>query len=240
MKNELYDLVKTHHRIALVGAGGKTTTLLYLGSSLANAGKSVLCYTTTHMEKLTDYVCPEGMVLDTTPNNLEAGREFDYYIYEADGSKGHPIKTPNETEPVFVPDTDLVLVLMGMSAIGQPLSECCHRYERLLVPEKTQKIAELYNTRGSVMSTQEGTGEKIALTATTKVNERLAACILTDGYGHLVGLSEDAEVFYILNQADDESRLQSAAQVAAELRRLNGRDCAFTISYPEEARNRRE
>ena len=64
-------------------------------------------------------------------------QEFNYIIYEADGSRRHPIKTPADYEPVILPDTDMIIVTMGLSAIGQTLETACHRYELLNMPPDT-------------------------------------------------------------------------------------------------------
>ncbi|MDY3919888.1 MAG: selenium cofactor biosynthesis protein YqeC [Candidatus Limivivens sp.] len=53
----------------------------------------------------------------------------DRILVEADGSRGLPCKFPAKWEPVIPPDTDRILVLTGMSAIGKMPRESCHRYE---------------------------------------------------------------------------------------------------------------
>lgn len=51
----------------------------------------------------------------------------DYVLVEADGSRELPLKAPAEYEPVYPPQTDHVLALAGLSALGRPLQEVCHR-----------------------------------------------------------------------------------------------------------------
>lgn len=43
-------------------------------------------------------------------------------IVEADGSAQRPIKAPNETEPVVPTETTLLVAVLGVEAIGRPLS----------------------------------------------------------------------------------------------------------------------
>lgn len=56
---------------------------------------------------------------------------FDLVLVEADGAKGFPVKLPRQGEPVIVPETDLVLGVVGMSSLGKPLGECCFRSEEM-------------------------------------------------------------------------------------------------------------
>jgi probable selenium-dependent hydroxylase accessory protein YqeC len=56
----------------------------------------------------------------------------DYLIVEADGSAQKPVKAPNEYEPVVPEETTLFLSVIGLSALGQPLtSEFAFRPERI-------------------------------------------------------------------------------------------------------------
>lgn len=50
-------------------------------------------------------------------------------LVEADGSKELPMKFPAPWEPVLPKQTDHVLVLFGLSALGKPLCQVCHRWE---------------------------------------------------------------------------------------------------------------
>lgn len=51
----------------------------------------------------------------------------DALFLEADGSKRLPVKFPNATEPVIPPGTGRVIVVAGLSALGRPMDEACHR-----------------------------------------------------------------------------------------------------------------
>lgn len=53
----------------------------------------------------------------------------DFIIAEADGSRGLPIKAPAAHEPVIPPASALVVAVAGLSALGRPLDEVCHRPE---------------------------------------------------------------------------------------------------------------
>ena len=53
----------------------------------------------------------------------------DRVIIEADGTKGLPLKVPNDREPVIPAFADAVIAVAGLSALGRPLGEVCHRPE---------------------------------------------------------------------------------------------------------------
>lgn len=126
--------------IALVGGGGKTTLMYRLAHELASIGRKVACTTTTHiMKPNANFPFPVfGTPLSDNPKKLKAPSpdvfaeivsSFDTVIVEADGSRGLPLKLPAEHEPVIPPQTDLVLCIAGLDAIGKPLGEICHRSE---------------------------------------------------------------------------------------------------------------
>lgn len=139
---------------ALVGGGGKTTLLHRLSRELSALGRTLIC-TSTHImrpdctlliepseEELSraferepllaiGAFGPDGKLgpcRETLMNKLAT--LADYVIVEADGAKRLPLKAPAEHEPVFPPETDLVIALAGMSGSGKPIRETAHRPER--------------------------------------------------------------------------------------------------------------
>lgn len=126
--------------IALAGGGGKTTLMYRLAQEMTSLGKRVACTTTTHiMVPSTSLPFPVfGTPLPDNPQKLTAPppevfakmlRDFDLIIVEADGSRGRPLKLPAEHEPAIPPQTDLLLCVAGLDAVGKPLGEICHRPE---------------------------------------------------------------------------------------------------------------
>jgi len=138
--------------IAVVGSGGKTTLIKRMASQYRAAGRTVLITTTTHMlieddtvltddaalimhaVKETGYAMagiPEGnkiKALSTdTLNSLRA--TVDVILVEADGSRGLPLKFPNASEPVIPENTDEIIVVCGLNAIGQKAKDVCQRLE---------------------------------------------------------------------------------------------------------------
>ena len=63
----------------------------------------------------------------------KAAQLADHVIIEADGTKGLPLKVPNDQEPVIPAFADTVVAVAGLSALGRPLGEVCHRPELALL-----------------------------------------------------------------------------------------------------------
>lgn len=138
--------------ISIVGAGGKTTLLYLMARYYSGIGRKTLVTTTTHI-----YRPNSGFVSDltqaeerwskgeyvavgapTTQNKLNKLGDFeldewisraDVVLVEADGSRGLPFKVPGEGEPVLLPQTDVVVAVLGADSLGKPLRNVCHRLE---------------------------------------------------------------------------------------------------------------
>ena len=76
----------------------------------------------------------------------EISREPGVLLLEADGAKRLPVKTPAEHEPVICEQTDIVLNVYGMSAVGKKLKEGCFRGER--DREDSRKDRRRYSVSG--------------------------------------------------------------------------------------------
>lgn len=140
------------HTICLVGGGGKTTVMYELAAAWAACGRRVLVLTSTHILRPVDgsfaadvpavqnlwqqrrYAVigtPELATgkLTLPPQSVyeELKLQADVILCEADGSRHHPCKMPAEHEPVLWPDSDIVLAVAGMDALGRPLAQACQR-----------------------------------------------------------------------------------------------------------------
>ena len=140
------------HTICLVGGGGKTTVMYELAAMWAACGRRVLVLTSTHILRPVDgsfaadvpavqnlwqqghYAVigtPELATgkLTAPPQDLYEALQLqaDVILCEADGSKHHPCKAPAAHEPVLLPDSDIVLAVVGMDALGCPLAQACQR-----------------------------------------------------------------------------------------------------------------
>lgn len=125
---------------SFVGGGGKTSSMLALGTELAKQGKRVIATTTTRMfpfdislEKNLSCIGEKaengklGPVSD--PDALK--EQCDFLLIEADGSRGLPIKAPASHEPVITAGTELVIAVLGLTGIGKPIAQVCHRPEQV-------------------------------------------------------------------------------------------------------------
>lgn len=65
------------------------------------------------------------------PGQLLARPDVDFVIVEADGSRMQPIKAPAGHEPVIPPETQLVVNVVGIDAIGGRITDIAHRPERV-------------------------------------------------------------------------------------------------------------
>lgn len=140
------------HTICLIGGGGKTTVMYELAADWAACGRKVLALTSTHILQPADgsFAADAAAVHNLwqqrryavigTPE-LATGKltlppqsvyealklQADVILCEADGSRHHPCKVPAENEPVLLPDSDIVLAVAGMDALGRPLAQACQR-----------------------------------------------------------------------------------------------------------------
>lgn len=140
------------HNICLVGGGGKTTVMYELAAAWAACGRSVLVLTSTHILCPADgsfaanatavhNLWQQGRYAVIGTPELSTGKltappqdlyealhlQADVILCEADGSRHHPCKVPAEYEPVILPDSDIVLAVAGMDALGNSLQQACQR-----------------------------------------------------------------------------------------------------------------
>ena len=147
-------LAEKGHVVSLVGGGGKTTLLYAMASHCVQKGWRVLVSTTTHILRPENWLwaktdaeiqelwargsyavvgspAPNGKL--TAPPEADLAHwmaQADAVFLEADGAKHFPCKAPAEQEPVLLPQSDIVLAVAGLSALGHPLKECCFRLEQ--------------------------------------------------------------------------------------------------------------
>lgn len=62
-------------------------------------------------------------------DRLFADDNADYILVEADGSRGKPLKAPASFEPVIPSQSTLVVIMVGIDAVGRPLGNVTHRVE---------------------------------------------------------------------------------------------------------------
>lgn len=200
------------HVISLVGGGGKSTLLEYLAECFAVRGMRTAIMTTTRM------ACPKHISAsiedcrarwargeyaacgERTENGkfcapgdellCELLEETDALIIEADGAHMRACKAPAEHEPVILPETDIVIGVMGIEVLGGAVGEVCHR------PEHVCALL--------------GCGMEHLLTAA----DMAEIFVSEKGSRKNVG----ARDFYaVINKCDDEKRIEDGKKVIEEL-----------------------
>ncbi len=205
-----------HKIIALVGGGGKTTLMFLMAKTAAKDGMRVLVATTTHIfrpaqnfadsKEAVNALWAQGQyAVIGQEDEKQSGKlifpeetlyaslkeEADVILLEADGAKGHPIKVPGGHEPVIPEDTTLVVGVMGMSAYGQKLQDCCFRFA----------------TDGGWLTSSEDACFDVQIATKLLASEQ--------GTKKAVGEKQYAVV---INQCDDEKRMKLAEQIKEALR----------------------
>lgn len=146
-----------HLLLAVIGAGGKTTALSILAA--AASPRRVLLTTTTHILPVAPprsrillrsptpadllaqleqpgVVCagswgPEGKLGPLSADLLaQAVAAADLTLCEADGARRLPLKLHRPGEPAIPAGTGRCLIVAGLSALGRPVGQAVHRYER--------------------------------------------------------------------------------------------------------------
>lgn len=254
-KSSLWEALKLsaerHRAISLTGGGGKTSVMFRLADELAERGRTVIVTTTTHIFNPPDRNVVEtdraadvkawlerrGRDADRQGSGKKAGTVIvtglpaaegklksmplaetaglkalaDVLLIEADGAKRLPIKVPRDGEPVILDCTDAVIGCMGLDCIGGELEEYCFRTERAAKLLGVEKGPDGHYSH--------------------RITSSDAARILTseDGTRKQVG-RRDYRV--ILNKADDESLLRTAAKTAKEMERRYPVLCAASCFRP--------
>lgn len=216
--------------VSFVGGGGKTTSIYYLAEELARDTMEgdcprVLVTTTTKMH------LPEKGCLLFSPTVAQAERVFSCYpwitagtcfgsklgslteselsalvetaqitLVEADGSKGLPCKAPALHEPVLIDRTTKVVAMAGLACIGRPIAEVCHRPEL---------VAEL-----------------LGVSAQEAMTPQYLARLLCDQQGQKKAVTSNQEFYVLLNQADNDERLEAGRQTAEFLHQAGVRRVA--------------
>lgn len=211
-------LAEKGHIVSLVGGGGKTTLLYAFARHCAAKGWRVLVSTTTHiLRPETNYAPNEAALLALwdagtyavvgTP--AEHGKltslpteqlhcwmaQADIVLLEADGAKHLPCKAPAAHEPVLLPESDAVLAVAGLSALGRPLREVCFRLEQACA--------------------------LLEVLPDTLLTPELLAKLLGSEAGGRKGVG-DRRFSVVLNQADDASRIAAGERTLTLLRECYG------------------
>jgi len=202
--------------VALVGGGGKTTTMFRLAAEIVAGGGRVLTTATTRIASDQIRLAPSharsveelphafaasphvlltgrpdsdsGKVLGVTPELLCALHlPLTHILVEADGSRNLPFKAPADHEPVIPACSTLVVPVVGIDALGSPLSkEFVHR------PERVSRIHP-----GDI------------------VTPEMVAAVLVHRLGGCKNAPERARIVPLINKIGSEEDLRIARRIAA-------------------------
>lgn len=218
--------------VALCGGGGKTSLMFALGDEWLRAGDRVLLTTTTHIaaaqaEGHEAWVGADAQALiararrsdaplvvatagpahdpeklrGLAPAEVDAlARDgcFTRIVVEADGSKHRPLKAPAGHEPAFPESAQAVVMVAGLAGLGKPLSD-----DTVFRVERWSRITGAMP--GDI------------------VTPRALAQVVLHGQGLAQGAPACAKRVLLLNQADDDERVDKAEEVYDLLGRLSGR-----------------
>ena len=165
-----------HELVALVGGGGKTTSLFALGAQLP--GTKIMT-TTTRMARdrtagnvvlfspsdadLRTVLRDRGSVLawrsDADDKAIGVSAQTcdqwfglaDHVIVEADGSRKRPFKAPQPFEPVIPSRTTMVVACVGASALGRVIADQCQRPLRVAAIAGCSPYQRLTPTRAAAV-----------------------------------------------------------------------------------------
>lgn len=200
---------------AIVGGGGKTSTMLRLAEELAAFGR-VIVTTSTHIWP------PAGMPVLTDPSESEieqALREArtvcvgsyaehgkltgcavpmetlctlaEYVLVEADGAKRLPLKAPAAHEPVIPACARQVIAVAGLDGVGKPACDTAFR---------TELYCDILHTDTAHVIAPED-----------------VATVLCSLLGQRKSIPAGARFTVVLNKADDARRLDLAKEVSQHL-----------------------
>lgn len=196
--------------ISLAGAGGKTSYIRCLAAESMGRGLKTLVVTTTHMQVPARFgvfiqnkaavkamldresiavagdMAGKGKIKFVGNGFYEEICAFaDIVLVEADGSRRLPVKAPGPGEPVIPDNSDMILCLAGLSALGSPADSCCLRLD------KARELMELYG-RSDYMDA-----------GAWSINSDDIQCLLRHGYlNPLRRLYPFMTVIPVINQAD--------------------------------------
>lgn len=138
---------------ALIGSGGKTSTMLALADELGCTARVIVCTSTrilppdglplllgadaarapevlgAHGVVCIGQAAEKGKLAAPEVSFAQLTQWADYVLVEADGSKRLPVKAHEPYEPVVPPEANQTIALFGLSGLGKPIREVAHRAE---------------------------------------------------------------------------------------------------------------
>ncbi len=123
-------------------------------------------------------------------SRLAAQPAVDAVLVEADGARGHSVKAPAAYEPVIPASTTLLIPVLGVDAVGQPLTSA--------IAHRPRRVAALLGVKRRTLLTP-----------------GLLGALLVHAQGGLKSAPAGARIVPFVNKVEGEARLEAARQIAA-------------------------
>jgi len=136
-------------------------------------------------------------------DKLFAESDADYIIVEADGSRGRPLKAPAAHEPVVPSASTIVVILIGIDAVGRPLHTVTHRTETAMrfigvdsghIMTSADCAAVLLHPDGAFRSCPPDSRVIVAVTKVRSPADRIAAQELAETVTGMMGTITVVEI----------------------------------------------
>lgn len=210
--------------VAVVGAGGKKTTMYALARRLDRSvvtatvripifDNEVATVATTATPLATLEAADDDFPLGLVPEREREDRYLGYdvdvvedlidahdgsVLVKADGARMRDLKAPKEAEPQLPGNVDVVVPIASVHAVGEPLDDALvHRPER---------VAAAAREAGVDVAVGDG------------ITPELVGAILASPHGGLKDVPAGATVIPLLNKVDDGAHEATARAVAAAFR----------------------
>lgn len=156
-----------------------------------------LDFSTARVHLVTGPAGPDDRLSALKGNLLEALRERSCeagipLMIEADGARQRPLKAPAPYEPVIPVWVDRVVVVAGLSGVGEPLTDS--------VMHRPDQFAAI-------------TGRSLG----ARIQAEDLVCVLGSAQGGLKGIPKSAQRVLFLNQADDPRRMAVGGRITRQL-----------------------
>jgi probable selenium-dependent hydroxylase accessory protein YqeC len=203
--------------VALVGAGGKSTLLATLGHESIGTPARVVLTTTTRMapeqigrrtlwssapDAIGSALEPgkplhvftrreEHKVIGVSPEDVDriyALTPVDLLVVEADGARGKLLKAPADHEPAIPASATIVVVIVGVDAVGRPAQQVAHRPELVAAVTGTRAgdpltiedvAAVLLDQQGGLKAVPDSARVVMAITGVTPATEATSRGLAT-------------------------------------------------------------
>ncbi len=143
---------------------------------------------------------------------IAAKKGVAYTIVEADGARGLPVKAPREWEPLIPPSTTLLIPVVGLDALGLPISE-----ERVFAPDRVSALS--------------------GLPLGSRLTEEAVATLFHHPQGLAKGSPPGARIIPFINKVDSEKLIEKGRGLAYSILGIKERPIEIVLLGKARARD---